>query len=111
MKPSRLLQRLSFYPMNYFINIIGLISDNYYKKFKPKFLRYFGMRIIGQPLYIAPSVKFDDFSRITISQGVVVSRNVYFLTHDYSRLIAYNANNLNINKLGGRQSQITRYNY
>lgn len=96
MKLTRLFQRLFFYPTNAMINFVGLMNDSTYKKLKPRFLKAFGMHINGRPLYIAPSVKFDDFTRITLSQGVVISRNVYFLTHDYSRLIAYNAMNVSV---------------
>jgi acetyltransferase-like isoleucine patch superfamily enzyme len=49
-----------------------------------KLLRFVGIHINGEPRFIAKSVKFDDFHRITFGDRLVASLNVYFLTHDYS---------------------------
>lgn len=49
-----------------------------------KLLRHVGMNLKGEPRFIAKSANFDDFHRITLGDRVVVSLNVYFLTHDYS---------------------------
>lgn len=42
------------------------------------------MKIHGTPRFIAKSVKFDDFDKISLGDRLVVSMNVHFLTHDYS---------------------------
>lgn len=47
-------------------------------------LRGCGMKFTGVPRYIAPSAYFDDLGRITLGSRVVISRDVRFLTHDYS---------------------------
>jgi acetyltransferase-like isoleucine patch superfamily enzyme len=49
-----------------------------------KLLLRHGFILNGTPRFIAKSVKFDDFKRITLGDRLVVSMNVYFLTHDYS---------------------------
>lgn len=49
-----------------------------------KLLRFVGLNLKGEPRFIAKSANFDDFHRITLGDRVVISLNVYFLTHDYS---------------------------
>lgn len=49
-----------------------------------KLLKSNGLKFNGSPRFIAISVKFDDFDRITIGDRFVASMNVRFLTHDYS---------------------------
>lgn len=49
-----------------------------------KFLKFFGMNIVGTPRYIGIDVVFDDFNLITLNERVVISNNCHFLTHDYS---------------------------
>ena len=56
-------------------------------------LKKAGLNVNGKPRFIAKSVRFDDFHRITIGDQFVASMNVHFLTHDYSyttALIAIN---------------------
>ncbi|MFK3975016.1 acyltransferase [Shewanella vesiculosa] len=47
-------------------------------------LRLVGLNLDGKPRYISLKVRFDDFNRIYLSDRVVISENVVFLTHDYS---------------------------
>ena len=47
-------------------------------------LRAAGMRLTGEPRYIAPTVFIDDFDKITVGDRVVMSSRVSLLTHDYS---------------------------
>jgi acetyltransferase-like isoleucine patch superfamily enzyme len=47
-------------------------------------LKKAGLKLNGTPRFIAKSVQFDDFKRITIGDRFVASMNVHFLTHDYS---------------------------
>lgn len=43
-----------------------------------------GVKFSGNPRYISLRTRFDDFNRIHLSERVVISENVVFLTHDYS---------------------------
>lgn len=90
MKLSRLFQRLSFYPAKWIVSKIEYINGGLYMKLYTFFLRKFGMHIDGQPEYIHASAKFDDFNLVSLSAGDVISLDVHFLAHDFSRLIAYN---------------------
>ena len=51
-----------------------------------KYLTKLGVNIEGQPSYIDLSVWLDcvDYSKISIGHGVVISREVKILVHDYS---------------------------
>lgn len=61
-------------------------SGNKYMKLYVPLLKKNGMNFTGIPRYIAPSVHFDgvDYSMITLGADVVISKNVEFLTHDFS---------------------------
>lgn len=50
------------------------------------YYRELGIHIENGVTYICPDVYFDsaDFSAITIKRGATISREVLFLTHDYS---------------------------
>ena len=59
------------------------------KKYMKKYihlLKKAGMIIEGTPNWINPDVYFDskNYSMITLHDGVTISREVMFLTHDYS---------------------------
>jgi acetyltransferase-like isoleucine patch superfamily enzyme len=47
-------------------------------------LRKSGVTMNGTPRFIARSAKFDDLRKITFGDRLVISMNVYLLTHDYS---------------------------
>ena len=81
---KRKLQRLKFYFLKFFIGIFIYFDVRKYQKLYNALLRNNGMRINGEPRFIAKSVIFDDFDRIQINDRLVVSMNVHFLTHDYS---------------------------
>jgi acetyltransferase-like isoleucine patch superfamily enzyme len=51
-----------------------------------KYIKRLGVNVSGSPKYIASDLKIDsaDYSVITIGDGVVISSEVRFLTHDYS---------------------------
>lgn len=89
MRLARLIQRMVFYPIKTLISVIEPFSTNYYLALYTNTLRYVGCNIIGKPAYIHKTVKFDDFNKITLGNNIVISFGVYFLTHDYSRLVAY----------------------
>lgn len=87
---KRIIHRLWYYPLKVIIDLTEPINNNMYMKSKTFLLKSFGMKIEGQPLYIHKTVKFDDFDKISLKNNIVISFGVYFLTHDYSRLVAYN---------------------
>lgn len=62
------------------------INSSMYMKHYVKFLRGRGMQFEGVPNYISNDVHFDgkDYSIIKIGNNVTISREVLFLTHDYS---------------------------
>jgi acetyltransferase-like isoleucine patch superfamily enzyme len=55
-----------------------------YMFFYSRLLSIMGVKLRGKPRYISSSARFDDFSLMEIGDRVVVSKNVVFLTHDYS---------------------------
>ena len=63
------------------------INTDLYMKCYIKFLKKRGMDIKGMPNYISNDVHFDgkDFSIIHLGEGCTISREVLFLTHDYSK--------------------------
>ncbi len=70
----------------YIHNLMYVSSGLYMKKYI-KYLRNKGMDISGMPNYISNDVHFDgkDYSIIHLGNGCTISREVLFLTHDYSR--------------------------
>lgn len=79
--------------VNKFEKIIGL-SLIRLSKLHPRWSTYssyffykkWGLSFIGKPNYISSSVWFDgaDYSLIELHEGVTISSNVSFLTHDWS---------------------------
>lgn len=67
------------------IATLGYIDHDAYMAMYVPFLRRNGMNI-GKPRFIGPRCYFDgtDYSLITISDDVVISAEVAFLTHDYA---------------------------
>ena len=70
-------------------NIIKSLSVLYNKKYMKYYTRYLkkiGIKIQGNPNFIATSVYFDgaDYSKITLGNNVTISREVMLLTHDGS---------------------------
>ena len=66
---------------------IMYINTNLYMKLYIKYLQKNGILFEGFPNYISNDVYFDgsDYSIIKIGDGCTISREVLFLTHDYSR--------------------------
>lgn len=62
------------------------VSVSKYMKSKTKNLRRSGIKIDGTPKYIAPDVYFDSScpSNICLGDNITISKQVCFLTHDYS---------------------------
>ena len=67
------------------------VSNNFYQKMIVKHYKKLGMNIIGTPFYIHPDVYFDgsDYGLITLEDGCSISRDVIFLTHDFSMNTVY----------------------
>jgi len=85
--------RIYFYGMKFIIGLLVYFDARVYMKLYTWLLRQTGMEINGEPRFIAKSAWLDDFDRIRINERLVVSKNVYFLTHDYSYTTALIANN------------------
>ncbi|MEE0944422.1 MAG: acyltransferase [Clostridia bacterium] len=83
MKIVKLIYKLFFLvfgkALNYFF-------QKKYIKLYVNYLKFLGVHINGEPAYISSDVYFDghDYSKITINDSVVLSREVMLLTHDYS---------------------------
>ena len=78
------LSRIAYKVLKYAVSPLALVDSRVYMKFYLRVLRSCGMNLPGRPRYIAPSVYFDELARITLGDRVVISRDVTFLTHDYS---------------------------
>jgi acetyltransferase-like isoleucine patch superfamily enzyme len=81
---KRKFQRIAFYFQKFFIGFVVYIDVRLYMKFYNRLLKRNGLKLKGTPRFIAKSVRFDDFNRITIGDRFVASMNVHLLTHDYS---------------------------
>ena len=82
-----------FYFLKFIISVFVYFDSRLYMRYYNRLLKFVGLNLKGEPRFIAKSANFDDFHRITLGDRVVVSLNVYFLTHDYSfttALIAIN---------------------
>jgi acetyltransferase-like isoleucine patch superfamily enzyme len=69
-----------------FGKLLNYISAPLYMKVYVKYLKQIGVNINGIPNYISSDAYFDghDYSKITLEDGCVISREVMLLTHDYS---------------------------
>lgn len=84
MTNQRLRHRIAFHIQKRLIGLLVYFDSRLYMKLYNKVLARNGFKLKGTPRFIARSVKFDDFDRITLGDRLVVSMNVHFLTHDYS---------------------------
>jgi acetyltransferase-like isoleucine patch superfamily enzyme len=82
------LSRLAYKTLKLIISPLAGLNSSLYMKFYLRVLRGCGMNLPGRPSYIAPSAWFDQLGRITLGERVVISRDVRFLTHDYSNFTA-----------------------
>lgn len=81
---KRKVQKILFYLFKYFIGLLVYFDGRLYMKQYNRLLKKMGVKMTGEARFIAKSVRFDDFTRITLGDRLVASMNVYFLTHDYS---------------------------
>ena len=68
------------------IQYLMYVNTGLYMRQYVNFLKKKGMDIEGLPNYISNDVHFDgkDYSIIHLGDGCTISREVHFLTHDYS---------------------------
>ena len=71
---------------HFFGKIYNVLSPKKYLKSYVKYLKQIGVQFLGNPSYISSDAYFDghNYNLITISDNVVISREVMLLTHDYS---------------------------
>jgi carbonic anhydrase/acetyltransferase-like protein (isoleucine patch superfamily) len=93
-KLLRALSRSAFLVLRVILTLADKLSPRLFTTIYTYFLRKFGINFSGQPRYISTSSWFDDFELVTIGERVVISRNVVFLTHDYSITTALIANGM-----------------
>jgi carbonic anhydrase/acetyltransferase-like protein (isoleucine patch superfamily) len=63
---------------------VALVDHRRYMRLLLPLLRRAGVTLDGAPRYIAPTVFFDDFDRVTLGERTILSSHVSLLTHDYS---------------------------
>jgi len=68
------------------ISLMAPINNAKYMKALNKYMIKAGFNVDGNVCYVHPTVYFDgsDYSLITLENGVSISRDVMFLTHDFS---------------------------
>lgn len=83
-KAANLIKRKMIIPLYY-------VSSDLYTKHMTKYLKKNGMNIKGTPFYFSTSIYFDgtDYSLITLEDGISISSDVAFLTHDFSANTVY----------------------
>lgn len=80
----RLLSRIPLRSALGAVKLIALVDHRLYMRALLPLLRKAGVRLAGSPRYVAPSVFFDDFDRVTLGERVILSSHVSLLTHDYA---------------------------
>ena len=101
----RKIAKVFFFPATH---VIGAISPATATRFQYHVYRSWGMQFGGPPNYIAASAHFDgsDYSKIELGEGVTVSSNVRFLTHDWSLYTIGRAAGVRFEKPVGRHLPI-----
>lgn len=87
----KLLKVILRFPINGCLGkAFNLLNFKYFMKYSVWYYKKIGINLSDKVTYISPDVYFDsaDYSMITINSGATVSREVMFLTHDYSVHIA-----------------------
>lgn len=80
----RAVVRIFFHALRVLLGPIEAVHPRAYMRVYTAMLRACGMKFTGYPRYISSAARFDKFSLITLGARTVISRNVIFLTHDYS---------------------------
>lgn len=84
MSVSKILGKIIYFLFVSTCRPLEYLSPRAYMSLYSKVLRFVGVKIEGHPRYISRKVRFDEFSRISLNDRVVISENVTLLTHDYS---------------------------
>jgi acetyltransferase-like isoleucine patch superfamily enzyme len=84
MSIHRIINKASFHIQKGVMGLFVYFDSRLYMKLYNKLLKRHGFKLNGTPRFIAKSARFDDFSKITLGDRLVVSMNVHFLSHDYS---------------------------
>jgi acetyltransferase-like isoleucine patch superfamily enzyme len=79
-----IIRKLFFLFSKFFLRLIEFVNPRLYMVLYKKLLVMHGVKINGTPRYIASSSFFDMRSSISLGNRIVVSKDVFFLTHDYS---------------------------
>lgn len=79
-----MIKKVVFFSIKQTLALISYFSHRVYMKYYIPLLKWMGLIINGTPRYIATSVRFDDYRKISMGNRVVVSGECHFLTHDYS---------------------------
>lgn len=81
---TRFFLKLIFHFGKIPLRLIEFFDARLYMAIYARLLSRLGVRFVGVPRYISSLAIFDDFNKVSFGDGIVVSKNVVFLTHDYS---------------------------
>ena len=80
------IKKIFFVILRGFIKLLNFVRPKLYMRLYNAYLKAQGVDIMGTPQFIHPTAIFDgkDYSKTHIGNGVIISREVYLLIHDYS---------------------------
>ncbi len=80
------IKKIFFVILRGFIKLLNFVRPRLYMRLYNAYLKAQGVDIMGAPQFIHPTAIFDgkDYSKTHIGNGVIISREVYLLIHDYS---------------------------
>lgn len=90
MNIKRLYNKLRYKVLKPIVYSIELLNGPLHMKLVTSLLKSSGVQVQGPLAYVHKTVHFDDFDKIILGRGTVLSTDVYLLSHDWSRHIAYN---------------------
>jgi len=90
------------------LKILSYLNTNLYMKLYTKHLKKIGLSINGVPKFISSDVYFDGkkYSAIHLGDNITISREVMFLTHDYSINVVLGSNGNYIRRNSKEKYQI-----
>ncbi len=80
----RVFKKIIYKFLVYILSFLDGRFSRFYMQLYLVLLKNVGVKINGKPRYISSDVYFDDFTKIYLNDRVVISKNVVFLSHDYS---------------------------
>ncbi|WP_106449761.1 acyltransferase [Trichococcus alkaliphilus] len=83
---SKKINKFMFTVQKKIITKVIYFNNEMYMRLFTNYLRRIGISINGKPKFINNDVYFDgnDYSKIILGDNITISREVMFLTHDYS---------------------------